>query len=164
MAYYAAEVRRVGKVLRIFICRTAGEPMRDVPFVRAIKGVGLEGDRYATERGAFSTSGRPVIRHVTLIAAEDIMMANRLLDVPFTTGETRRNIITTGVQLNGLVGELFVVSGVLMRGVERCDPCTRPSKLTDKEGFDTAFANRGGIRAEILNDGEITVGGHIAVP
>jgi len=41
--------------------------------------------------------------------------------------ETRRNIVTEGVDLNTLVGVTFMVNGVLMRGVELCAPCRRPS-------------------------------------
>jgi MOSC domain-containing protein YiiM len=43
-------------------------------------------------------------------------------------------------------------------GEELCDPCERPSKLANKKGFLKAYDNNGGIRAQVLDSGEITIG------
>ncbi len=147
-----------GKVVRIFIATEDGEPMIAIPSVRALSGLGLEGDRYAKGVGAHSASKRVTQRHVTFISLEAIRDANAELNEAFEPNETRRNILTSGINLAQLVGKEFTVGNVKMRGVEICEPCARPSKLANKPRFINAFrGHRGGIRAEILNTGTINV-------
>ena len=152
-------------VLALYICPNQGMPMQFKTNVLALKGSGLDGDRYAQGKGAWSHAARTTIRHVTLIGQEAIEMANLELGLrdfaPFEPSETRRNILTSGIELNGLVGREFLVGVVLMRGVELADPCKRPSALVKKRGFDSAFIGRGGLRAEILTTGTILLGDDI---
>ncbi len=132
--------------------------------VRAIAGVGLEDDRYANESGAFSKGKAAKIRHVTLVSLEAIAEANAANnETQFSPEETRRNLVTTGVDLNQLVDQEFQVGSVRMRGTELCKPCARPSNLSGKPGFKDSFENKGGLRAEILNDGDIKKGDTIQV-
>lgn len=147
-----------GKITDIFIAPDKGEPMQSRERVRALAGWGLEGDRYAMGLGAFSSDKRQVIRHVTLIEEEAISESD------FSAEETRRNIVTRGINLNELIEVRFVVDEVWMRGVELCDPCGRPSKLSDKPGFKEAFDDRGGLRAEVLSSGIIEVNAPVYVP
>lgn len=150
----------MGKILSIYICPDKGQPMQERQHVNAIAGVGLEGDRYAAGKGAWSKA-RATIRHVSLIAIEAIAEANNEIEVPFSPSETRRNLLTEGVNPNVLVGGYFMVGCVKMRGVELCDPCARPSNLAGKPGFEKAYQKRGGLRAEILTSGMISVGDEI---
>src|SRR4051794_27410065 len=130
--------------------------------VQAIAGCGLAGDRYASNQGAYSSSVRPAIRHVTLIANEAIELSNAQLIgrglASFGPKEIRRNVITEGVDLNALVGSVFTIGNVELRGAEDTIPCKRISALTHKPGFYEAFAGRGGIRAEVLISGSIKRG------
>ena len=152
-----------GKVTHIFISPNEGEPMQELQQVKAIEELGLEGDRYAGERGAWSKSKRKVIRQVSLIEQEAIDRANASLKISFLLKETRRNIVVSDFPLNGLIGKEFMVGSVRMRGVELCDPCQRPSKLAGKPGFEESFTSYGGLRAEILTTGQICVGDIIYV-
>src|SRR3989344_7171222 len=151
-----------GEVERIFICSNEGEPMHELKSVMVIEQLGLEGDRYACERGAWSKSRRKVIRQVSLIEAEAINTANIGLVNPFLPSETRRNIVVKNFPLNDFVGKEFRIGNVRMRGVELCDPCQRPSKLCGKFGFEKLFLGYGGLRAEILNSGQISIGDIVA--
>lgn len=149
----------MASVVAIFTCRTKGLPMQESVSVKALEGLGLDNDRYALGTGAYPrTDSRP--RDVSLISLEAIREANRVSGTSFTMAETRRNIITTDIDLNQLVGKEFWVGDVKMYGVEPCDPCPRPGKLAGKGGtaFKTAFTQRGGLRAKILTNGIITVG------
>lgn len=105
------------------------------------------------------------MRHVSLIGREAIEEANRdLIErglVPFGVHETRRNIITERIDVNALVGREFRIGDVRMRGTEPTKPCYRPFALVQKTGFAEAFATRGGVRAEVLSDGIISVGDFI---
>ncbi len=149
-------------VVALFTCPNQGQPMQQCMSVEARAGYGLVGDRYATDQGAFSQARRTV-RHVSLIAAEAMAEANQELLKQFLPEETRRNILTQGVDLNSLVGKMFTVGLVQMRGVELCDPCDRPSKLAGKPGFKHAFDQRGGLRAELLTSGVIAIGDSVTV-
>ena len=150
-------------VTAIFITPDKGLPMQPQQKVHAIAGVGLEGDRYARGTGAYSKSKREVIRHVSLVSEEAIDAANAEQGTNFTASETRRNILTQGIDLNTLVGQEFFVGGVRMRGVELCDPCARPSALSHKPNFEPAFRQRGGLRAEILSNGDIAINAPIQI-
>ena len=156
-----------GRVLEIYISPEMGQkgvPMQRVKEVKALEGVGLEGDRYAKGVGAYSNLKRRTIRQVSLIAKEAIEEANRLFSTDFTPQETRRNIVIEGIDLNSLVGEEFFVGEVIMRGIELCEPCERPSNLVRKKGFKEAFDGRGGIRAEILSSGIIYEASPVTFP
>jgi MOSC domain-containing protein YiiM len=139
--------------------------MQEVREVMALKGRGLEGDRYALGTGTYSTSPRAVKRHATLIAFEDIETARRL-GSDFNPAETRRNIVIDGISvadINALVGRSFRLGGALLRAEEICVPCERPSLLTGKPDFKEKFEQSGGLRVEILEDGRIAVGDALAV-
>jgi MOSC domain-containing protein YiiM len=159
-----------GSVESIHIARSAGEPMESLDDVRAVPGRGLEGDRYSTETGHYS--GRPSVggREVTLIEREVIEHLDggiitswgTKLDIELAAGETRRNIMTTGVPLNHLIGREFWVGEVLMRGTRLCEPCNYLEGLT-KSGVRMALMHRGGLRTNILNEGVIRIGDTVRV-
>ena len=151
---------KIGQVLYIFVASSAGEPMREVQEVTAIAGVGLSGDRYASDRGAFSNAKRKTIRQATVIALDAIHSANAELEQPFLPSETRRNIVIKDIsaeELNELVGREFTIGEARVLGIEFCSPCNRPSKLSGKPEFLSAFRNRGGLRIEILETGRMRV-------
>ena len=50
--------------------------------------------------------------------------------MPLTPGDTRRNLVTTGVDLPALVGRWFAVGDALLFGMKRCPPCTHLERLT----------------------------------
>lgn len=152
-----------GTVQSIFIAKDSGLPMQEVKEIKAIAQLGLEGDRYAGEKGAWSKSKRRVIRQVSLIEQDAIDETPAKLETDFLTQDTRRNIVVKNFPLNGLIGKEFLVGPVRMRGVELCDPCQRPSQLSGKPGFENKFHGRGGLRAEILTSGIIRIGDEIKI-
>ena len=77
--------------------------------------------------------------------------------------ETRRNLVTEGVALNHLIGRTFRVGAVRMRGVRLAEPCVYLEQLTGHAGVRAALVHRGGLRAEVLDDGELRVGDAIDV-
>jgi MOSC domain-containing protein YiiM len=126
--------------------------------IEVIAGVGLRDDRYATGLGTYSGTGRGP-RDVTLIEREAID-AVRTEDhrVDVREDQTRRNLVTEGVALNHLVGREFRVGPVRMRGVRLSEPCAYLEQLTGLVGVRAALVHRGGLRAEVLDDGELRVG------
>jgi MOSC domain-containing protein YiiM len=146
----------VGRVVAIFVAPGEGEPMEAREEVRALCGRGLEGDRYAIEAGKFSGT-KVGKRAVTLIEREAVAGARAEHDIELAESETRRNIVTEGVPVNHLVGKEFSIGDVRLRGYDLAEPCTYLEGLT-RAGVRSALIHRGGLRAEILDDGTIRVG------
>ncbi|MBA2507043.1 MAG: hypothetical protein H0V29_14060 [Thermoleophilaceae bacterium] len=129
---------------------------RAVESVLAIEGVGLEGDRYAEGAGTFSaTPGNG--REVTLIEAEAI----EGLPFDLEPAAARRNLVTRGVALNGLVGKRFTVGEVEIEGMRLCEPCAHLERIT-QPGVLRGLAERGGLRAEIRSGGTLRVADPVA--
>jgi MOSC domain len=140
-----------GTVETICLAASAGEPARPRQTARALAGRGLEGDRHVTGAGTFP-SGLPGSA-LTLIEAE----VCESFDPPLTPSEHRRNVVTRGVELNGLVGREFSVGRVRCRGMRLCEPCTVVQRYASRPVL-RQLVHRGGLRADILEDGEIAVG------
>jgi hypothetical protein len=116
--------------------------------VTALRGKGLVGDRHFSE-DAWGMA-------LTLIEAE------ALVDVGLTGAQSRRQVVVRGVRLNDLVGRRFRVGDVECEGVELCEPCAHLQALT-RPGIIKDLLHRGGLRADILSDGQIRVGDVVAV-
>ena len=148
----------VGAVEAIHIATAAGAPVRPVDEIRAIAGVGLEGDRYADGRGHYQ-DGR-VSRDLTLIEAEALEALAREHGIALAPGETRRNVTTRGVGLNELVGRRFWVGEALCLGTRLCEPCQYLADLTGKPLL-RPLVHRGGLRADIVRGGLIRSGDQV---
>jgi MOSC domain-containing protein YiiM len=149
----------VGRVEAIHLADVAAGPMRSVPRVRAIAGVGLEGDRYATGSGTYSPDPR-TDRHITLIEAEEIEALAARDGIVLEPGETRRNVTTRGIRLNDLVGRRFRVGPVECEATRLCEPCQGLTDLLQKPVL-KPLAHRAGLRALILSGGEIALGDEV---
>ena len=133
------------------IAEHEGDPVA-VGSAVAVAGRGLEGDRY------FGEDLAPA-RQLTLVdsaALDAVAEADPTLAL--APGESRRQLTTSGVDLNALVGQEFMVGPVRCRGIELCEPCSHLEKHTGRAGIMRALVHRGGLNAEILSDGEISVG------
>ena len=130
--------------------------MESVESVHAIAGRGLEGDRYFLGSGTYSRK-KSADREVTLIETEAIEAIERDHGLPFEPGESRRNVATRDVALNHLVGRSFRVGQTTLQGIRLCEPCSYLEKATGK-GVIAGLKHRGGLRAQIIADGEIRVG------
>jgi len=149
-----------GEVVAIYIASDEGKPTESVSEVRAHKGRGLEGDRYARHEGKFSQKEDPG-REVTLIESEAIAALNKDYDFDLGLGGSRRNIVTRGVPLNHLVGQEFQVGETTLRGVKLCEPCGYLEGLTEK-GIRNGLVHRGGLNAQIVSEGLIRAGDEIS--
>jgi MOSC domain-containing protein YiiM len=140
-----------GRVEGIFISAEHGELPEPVDSVRALAGRGLDGNRY------FFDGDAPPGTALTLIAAEAVEAMEREHGISIEPRESRRNVVTRGIDVNELVGKRFRVGDVECRGIELCEPCTSLQAMT-KPGIIKGLAHRGGLNADILSDGEMSVG------
>jgi MOSC domain-containing protein YiiM len=144
-----------GRVEGIFITSEHGELPQPVERVRALAGRGLEGNRY------FFDDAAPPGRAVTLIAAEAVEALESEHGISLEAAATRRNVVTRGIDVNDLVGKRFRIGDVECEGVELCEPCEHLQSLT-KPGIIKGLVHRGGLNADILSDGDISVGDPVA--
>jgi MOSC domain-containing protein YiiM len=126
------------------------DALAPVEKVAAVAGKGLEGDRQ------FFADGADTGEALTLIEAEV------LEDVGLTGPESRRQVVTRGVRLNDLVGKHFRVGQVECVGTELCQPCLHLQQLT-RPGLIKDLIHRGGLRADILSGGTISVGDPVEI-
>jgi hypothetical protein len=140
------------EVLSVASC--AGEPARLLLHARALAGRGLEGDRHVTGRGTFPSG--PPGSALTMIEAE----VCESFDPPLEPSEHRRNLVTRGIELNALVGREFTIGETRCRGMRLCEPCTVVQRYAGRPVL-RALVHRGGLRADILHDGEIRVGDQV---
>jgi MOSC domain-containing protein YiiM len=146
-----------GRVVAIFVAPGAGAPMEARDTVDAVASIGLTGDRYALGTGKYSATNRGP-RDVTLIEREAVDAVRDETGIAVTEADTRRNVVTEGVPLNHLVGRTFRVGGVTLRGLRLSEPCAYLEQLTRLDGLNRAFMHRGGLRAEVVDGGELRVG------
>jgi MOSC domain-containing protein YiiM len=121
-----------------------------VESVRALADKGLVGDRHFHPDGA-----RPG-QALTLIESEV------LEDVSLTGAQSRRQVVVRGVRLNDLVGKRFRVGNVDCVGVELCEPCLHLQEMT-RPGIIKELVHRAGLNADILTDGQISVGDPVVI-
>ncbi len=147
-----------GAVEGIFTTPSAGQPMVSQSEVTAVAGRGLLGDRYSDRLGYYSD--RPSEgggREVTLIEAEELDRLRAERGIELTPVESRRNIVTRGIRLLGLIGRRFRIGEVECVGVRICEPCAYLEELTGKP-VNEPLVHRAGLRANILVGGTIRLG------
>ena len=154
-----ADAARIGRVEFIHVADGKGKPMRPIERARVRAGLGVEGDRYGRGQGHFS--GMPGTgRALTLIEAEALEFLGDSAGIVLEPGQARRNVTTRGIALNALVGRRFRIGGLLCEGMRLCEPCKRLEKLVGKPLLEPLL-HRGGLRADVLENGEIRVGDEV---
>lgn len=132
-----------GTVEAICITDTPDALPAPVERVRAQAGAGVEGEYHSD---------------LTLIAAEVI---SEDPEIPIDHAESRRNVLTRGIDLNALVGRRFRVGSVECVGTELAEPCRRLERLTGERRLLRLLVHRGGLRADVVSDGEIAIGDEV---
>ncbi len=148
--------RTTGSVVEIWLAGAAAEPMRRVPRVQAVAGRGLAGDRYALGGGTWAAYP-DLEKQVTLIDRAEVAAVAADTSSNLTPGDTRRNLVTTGIDLTALVGQWFTVDGALLFGMKRCPPCAHLERLTGIR-LVKAMVHRGGINAAVFVGGPVREG------
>jgi hypothetical protein len=145
-------VPAVGASAAILIAADAEAPLARVDEAEALAGRGLAGDRYAAGLGTFSGPGRGY--ELTLVEGEV------LDEIRLPWEQARRNVVTRGISVNGLVGRRFRIGSVECVGRRLAERCAHLEKLA-RPGLLRPLVHRGGLRADILTGGVIRLGDEI---
>ena len=73
---------------------------------------------------------------------------------------SRRNVLTRGIDLTALIGRTFRIGDVLCQGRRQCEPCAHLDRLSGP-GVLRPLIHKGGLRVDVLGDGEIRLGAPI---
>ncbi len=135
--------------------------MQQVGQFSALAGRGIVGDRYLLGTGTYSKKPEPG-RQVTLIKSEILASLKDKFDITVRPEESRRNVLTEGIEINDLIGTEFFVGTVRLRAHRLTEPCKYLENLLDQPGLYKELWGNGGISCEILTDGVIKEGDIIA--
>jgi MOSC domain-containing protein YiiM len=126
-------------------------PLVEVQQIECVAGHGIRGDRFYDYRDDYKGQITFFSHEVFEGLALHFGLKNE------SAGALRRNVVASGVDLNGLIGEEFSIQGVHLRGTAHCKPCYWMDQAIapDAEEF---LQGNGGLRAQILTNGVIAVG------
>lgn len=134
--------------------------MNSITEAHAVAGRGIVGDRYYEKKGTFSPEPHKADFELTMIEQENVDEFAELSGLPFTAKDARRNLVTTGIELNALVGTEFYIGEAKLKAIRLCEPCNYLAKTTYPETL-KGLLHKGGLRVQILESGRIRIGDEI---
>jgi len=150
----------MGTVEQLFIAPESGEPMVEQRSVDVIEG-GLVGDRYLHGAGYYSPYD---VCEVTLLEAEAIETIHDEFEIALRDGRHRRNVVTRGVDLHDLIESTVRIGTAELRGTRPRPPCAHVEEVAGEDDVARALGDgRGGICAQVVEPGTVTVGDSIEV-
>ena len=141
----------MSKVFEIAITRNYKGKMIGISSIEAIAKKGLVNDRHFKESNNAQCQ-------VTLIESENINYYNKKFRTSIAYIDFRRNIITSGIKLNELVGKEFFIGKVKIKAHDLCRPCKYLQQTLKQDNIIKEFLHKGGLRCEILTSGKISIG------
>ena len=93
---------------------------------------------------------------VTLIESEKISYFNNNIKSKFNYKDFRRNIITTGIDLNKMINKKIQINNVVLKIHQLCQPCKYLQNKLNVDNLVKLMTNNGGVRAEIVQSGVIS--------
>jgi len=149
-------------VNKIYIAADRKDPVVPIKEAFLERDKGIVGDRYYFNAEKALSEGKvPPDNQVTLIASEvlDDFLGKHDADLHY--GDFRRSIVTSGIDLNALVGKEFTVGEARCKGVELCEPCAWLAKNVHQAVL-PELLHKTGIRAVVLASGKIKPGSEIS--
>ena len=137
-------------VFKICTTNKSGEVLNDLKYAEVIANKGIKNDRYYAEENENDVQ-------LTLIEKENIDYYNKISGSEIPYINFRRNIITSGIHLNDLVGKELLIGNVKVKAHRLCDPCKYLQDKLNDNNLVKKLVNRGGLRCEILSNGIISI-------
>ena len=146
----------MGKIKAINISNLDGENTFYINRAILNKNKGIVNDRYY---GNFKNS----YEQVTFIESEKIDDFNKKIKKKLDYKDFRRNIITSGIDLNKLLNKKIQINNVIFKIHELCQPCKYLQNKLEVKNLVKLLAFKSGVRAEILMSGEISINDQIKI-
>ena len=137
------------KVKAINITNLSGESTIYVNQAILKRNKGIINDRYYE-------NFKKKYEQVTLIESEKISYFNNKIKSKLNYKDFRRNIITTGIDLNKMINKKIQINNVVLKIHQLCQPCRYLQNKLNIDNFVKLMTNKGGVRAEIVQSGVIS--------
>ena len=146
----------MSKVIKIGTTSDNNKKIKEAELIEVIENKGIVGDRH------FKDFNDPYCQ-LSLIESENIDYYNSKYGLNIDYIDFRRNIITKGIRLNGLIGKKFSIGETLVEGVDLCRPCRHLTEMLNQNNILKEFIRRGGLRCQILSSSKIKIGDKINI-
>ena len=146
----------MSSVVNICIAPESGKKMEEMNSIKVIANKGIVNDRYFKENNDKNNQ-------ITLIESENVDYYNKISGTNFIPTDFRRNVITKGISLNKLVGKEILIGEVRLKIHDLCEPCRYLQELLGEKNLVKKLLNRGGLRCELLTNGNINVNDPIKI-
>ena len=143
-------------VVNICITSESGKKMESMNSIQVVANKGIVNDRYFKENNDKNNQ-------ITLIESENVDYYNKISGTNFIPTDFRRNVITKGISLNKLVGKEILIGEVRVKIHDLCEPCRYLQELLGEKNLVKKLLNRGGLRCELLTNGNINVNDPIKI-
>jgi MOSC domain-containing protein YiiM len=122
--------------------------IKKVDSVECVRGSGLVGDRYFKHKEDYKGQ-------ITFFDWSVYQRIRNEFNCPtLDPAWFRRNVLSSGIELNTLIGQRFIVQGIEFEGSEECRPCYWMDTAVSP-GVHEALKGYGGLRARILSSGTL---------
>jgi len=148
----------MGTIERIYLAPGKRQAVEQVEAASLEAGRGIVGDRYHQLAEQHLAKGMEVMQnHVSLVEQEALDKFMQDHGLHYDYGDFRRSVITTGINLNALVGKQFRLGNAVLYGVELCEPCSYLAGIIHKSVL-PEMAVSAGLRATVIESGNIKAG------
>ena len=137
-------------IVNICIASESGKKMEEINSIKVIANKGIVNDRYFKENNDKNIQ-------ITLIESENVDYYNKISGNNLIPTDFRRNVITKGISLNELVGKEILLGEVKLKVHDLCEPCRYLQELLGEKNLVKKLLNRGGLRCELLTNGNINI-------
>ena len=146
----------MSKVYKLGISTINNQPIKEVNSIDVLANQGVVGDRH------FKEFNDPY-NQLSLIESENIDHYNIRFGLSIPYIDFRRNVVTTGIKLNELIGKKILVGNVQLEGIDLCRPCRHLTEVLGQDNILKEFLRKGGLRCRVLSSSSIKVGDKIKV-
>jgi len=147
----------------IIIGEKAKEPLKYVESVMAVKGQGLEGDRYFYKQGTFNKPQLSQdVREITILPYESLEICNHRLESKLDFLDLRRNLVMKAFNIELVKDKIFSIGDARFKIIRTAPPCRYLSRLLDEDMM-RGLKYIGGYRAKIIQSGLIRVDDDIRI-
>ena len=94
---------------------------------------------------------------VTLIESENIDYFNETVKNKFKYKDFRRNIITSGIDLNDTINKKIQINDVILKIHQLCQPCRYLQNKLNIKNLVKLLVNKSGVCAEVVESGKISM-------
>ena len=140
-----------------------------MPKIKAINITNLSGERTIYVNQAILKRNKGIINdryyenfknryeQVTLIESENIDYFNETVKNKFKYKDFRRNIITSGIDLNDTINKKIQINDVILKVHQLCQPCRYLQNKLNIKNLVKLLVNKSGVCAEVVESGKISM-------